>query len=103
MLCLQRKGSPELLHDTELEGCGCGVYLFLNSTVPLVIQSRSMRAAELQSLYVDRFGEPDPGLRRGVALYASRERTLEFVRSWLSCAWDLDTTAHCWTHGVHLL
>ena len=105
IFCLKNKSKPELLAHTSECGRGCSVFLLIKGTMPLVMQTVNCRATQGRSYYVDRYGETDEGLRRGVALQLDKEAIVEFMNLWIQCGFDHDTVGlqHTWKDSIEEL
>lgn len=85
------RGTPaELCEHTEKVSGGCGLYMQMKVTQPLVLES-GKRAQVEPSMYLDRFGEEDVSLRRGRPLMLNPERYRSFLRFAVRCSWDHHT------------
>jgi len=56
------------------QACGCGIGIFFLVQKCTVLLIRNKKAAYYSSLYVDRYGEEDMGLKRGKPLFLSQSR-----------------------------
>jgi hypothetical protein len=73
--------------------CTLALYFLAQSTYTLVLHAGLKKAALLPSLYVDAYGEPDPGLRRGKRLGLSKN---------LEASLQLHAVLHTWTYEPSL-
>jgi len=73
--------------------CTLRLYFLAQSTYTLVLHAGLQKAALLPSLYVDAYGEPDPGLRRGKRLSLSKN---------LEASLQLHAALHSWTYEPSL-
>jgi hypothetical protein len=81
---------PELSeHSIKCAG-GCGLFMQMKVTQPLVLET-GKRAQIEPSMFLDRFGEEDVSLRRGRPLMLNEERYRNFLRMAVRCSWDHHT------------
>jgi hypothetical protein len=83
---------PELIAHARACGRGTSAFLIMKHTTLLVVQAVNGRACSVPSVYVDRFGECDVGMRRGLPLQLDPERLKEFLQMWATCGWDHHST-----------
>lgn len=106
LLCLRAKPTPEALFHSQTCGGGVGLFLLLKGSAYVVISGVSERAAQNNPVYVDRFGEFDNGLRRGVALTLStRYVGADLLTPLITNTWDHDTNTlkNAFRHSVATL
>ncbi|CAG0917514.1 unnamed protein product [Notodromas monacha] len=70
-------------YHTRCCGAGCGIF-FVVQHVAILMLSEKNKGCNMNAPYVDKFGEPDMGLRRGNPLTLHKERYLELQKRWLT-------------------
>ncbi|CCW65290.1 unnamed protein product [Phytomonas sp. EM1] len=88
-LCIEHRGKfvEPFCHARECVG-GVGVFLILHYSSLLILDAVAGRLAEYNSIYTDKFGEVDKGLRRGVHLTRNAELCKRFLKLWIRNEWS---------------
>jgi hypothetical protein len=105
VVCVQKTRQPELFEHSRRCGKGIGMFVLVKATTMLVLDAVNVRAMQPSSIYVDRYGERDEGLARGVSLSLSPRLSEEFLQLFVASAWDTDTALlrNAWKHAVDQL
>eukprot|EP00742_Colponemidia_sp_Colp-10_P013608 GILJ01015383.1.p1 GENE.GILJ01015383.1~~GILJ01015383.1.p1 ORF type:complete len:1738 (+),score=295.56 GILJ01015383.1:452-5215(+) len=93
LICLRAKPKPEAVFHSQTCGCGVGLFLLLKGSAYVVVSGVAERATQNNPVYVDKFGEFDNGLRRGVALTLSKYVASDLLVPLITNTWDHDTNS----------
>ena len=104
LLCLRSQtGRPEVFRHAQSCGGGVGIFVMLRNSDYVIVSGVNERASQNKPVYVDRYGEYDESLSRGVALNLNfKYIASDLLTPLITNTWDHDpaTLKKAFRNGV---